>query len=50
MTAPLVCASTRLTTRWSGRVKDKVPSSDGGARRSAQPLGVTRDVLCYQAF
>jgi tetratricopeptide (TPR) repeat protein len=29
----------RLTNRWSGRVKDKVPSPYIGARRSAQPLG-----------
>src|SRR5690349_11925792 len=27
-----------LTPRWSGRVEDKVPSSDVGAR-AAQPLG-----------
>ena len=29
-----------LTLRWSGRVVDKVPSPNGGARRSAQPLAV----------
>ena len=28
-----------LTRRWRGRMRDKVPSSDAGARRSAQPLG-----------
>ena len=25
-------AARRLTNRWSGRVKDKVPSSDAGVR------------------
>jgi len=27
-----VLASRRLTPRWSGRVEDKVPSSDAGVR------------------
>jgi len=35
------CSSgSRLTNRWSGRLKDKVPSSYAGARRSAQTLGI----------
>jgi len=31
-----------LTLRWSGRVRDKVPSSLQRAQRSPQPLGVNR--------
>ena len=34
-------SSCRLTNLWSGRVRDKVPSSYDGARRSTQPLGIT---------
>jgi hypothetical protein len=35
----------RLTPRSSGRAKDKVPSSNCGARRSAQPLGDKMDAI-----
>jgi len=31
-----------LTDRWSGRVRDKVPSPKSSARASAQPLGCGR--------